>query len=130
MLDAGARKRDPVAEYDDVGWSIGPMVGLSLLSGKAGFDLAFDLASGPRRPVSDRAWGGCTLSVHPVTPPKMPGSSQVSYNLAMKAKSGFRFGPGAYSLPYSPGAAGTAIKTASMTPESYCEAFGRPYVRP
>ena len=52
------------------------------------------------------------------------------HNLAMKAKSGFRFGPGAYSLPYSPGAAGTAIKTASMTPESYCEAFGRPYVRP
>jgi hypothetical protein len=42
--------------------------------------------------------------------PKMPSSSQVSYNLAMKAKSGFRFGPGAYSLPYSPRAAGTAIK--------------------
>jgi hypothetical protein len=73
MLDAGARKRDPVAEYDDVGWSIGPMVGLSLLSGKAGFDLAFDLASGPRRPVSDHAWDGCTLSVHPVAPSQKVG---------------------------------------------------------
>ena len=84
------------------------MVGLAIriCPGKTGFHLA----SGPGRPVSDHAWGDCTVSVHPVTPPKMPGSSQVSYNLAMKAKSGFRFSPGAYTLPYSPRTASTAIK--------------------
>jgi hypothetical protein len=67
MTNVGrARKGDPVAEYDGVGWSIGPMVGLSI-------------RFCPGKPVSTshQAPGGlfrtmlgahCILSVHPVAP--------------------------------------------------------------
>jgi hypothetical protein len=128
MLDVGARRRDPVAEYDGVGWSIGTMVGLAIrfCPGKAGFDLA----SGPGRPVSDQAWVGCTESVYPV---RLPLNARlVTGQLQFGHQSEFR-------LSARPGRVYAALfaenghrhgKTASMTPESYCEAFGRPYLRP
>jgi hypothetical protein len=74
--------------------------------------------------------GDCTLSVHPVTFP--PNARPVTGQLQFGHESEIQ-------LSVQPGRVYPALfaesgqhrdKTASMTPESYCEAFGRPYVRP